>query len=253
MRSFFLVVLLLATCMANAQESERLSGTNVDFRTTLFFHVADASVQKFIPKGWELSSPTTGPGAGMNLAVILVDNFMSQDGDAKPVPAHRGAILVIPVKKAGAKTGGVMIISGLMTPANSPGAYGLYALATVSMETKTHTGPDGKVMVEENWNIMGSNGNTIEAAIQYERGPMTKIDREVMANGLNEPNAYRIYRYESVSDTVKSVPLGIDRTSKLEFRSSGPQLGALFDGSHSLLAVVSTPSYARRVFVPVAK
>ena len=253
MRAFLLVSLLIIVCAANAQEGERLSGTNLDFRTTLFFRVGDTIVQKLLPSGWELDSPNTGPVAGMNLAVILVDNLMSHDADGKPIPTHRGAILLIPAKKAGTKSGGVMIISGLMSEGNSPGAYGLYALARVSMETKTTVGLDGNAVVEESWSISGDNGDTIKAVVHYARGPLSKVDREVIANGVSKPDAYRIYRYNSASDTVKSVPLGIDRVSKLEFRASGPHLGSIFDGSHSLLALVSTPSYSRRVFVPTAK
>jgi hypothetical protein len=253
MRAVLLASLLIVAGAANAQEGERLSGTNLDFRTTLFFRVGDAKVQKLLPSGWELNSPDTGPASGMNLAVILVDNLMSHNADGKPIPTHRGAILLIPVKKAGAKTGGVMIFSGLMSEGNSPGAYGLYAPARTSMETKTSAGLDGNAVIEESWSISGDNGDSIKAVFHYARGALSKIDRDVIANGANKPDAYRIYRYNSASDTVKSVPLGIDRTSKLEFRASGPYLGSIFDGSQRLLAVISTPLYSRQVLVPMAR
>jgi len=252
MRLFFLVGLLIAACGSNAADGERLSATNLDFRTTLFFRVTDGAVQKLLPSGWEVNSPSAGPTAGMNLAIILVDNLMSLDADGKPTPTHRGAIVIVPVKKSGAKSGGVMIVRGLMSEGNSPGAYGVYAPARVDMET-TLRGSGNNMTVEESWSISGTDGTAIHALLHYARGPMTRVDREVIANGVNEPDSHRIYRYDSASDTLKSAPAGIDRVRKLEFKASGPQLAPIFDGSHTLLAVISTPWYLRRIFLPLAQ
>lgn len=247
------MLLLVLTAAAHAQDGERLTGSNLDARTTLFYRVAEPVLQKLIPAGWELSPPGAGPAAGMNLAVILVDNLMSHDGEGKLTANHRGAIVLAPVRKSGTKTDSVLILAGLMSEGNSPGAYGVYAPSRVSFDSKARTGADGKGLVEENWSMAADNGNTIEAVIHYARGPVTKVDRSVLAHGINTPDAYRIYKYESASDTLRSVPLKVDRVSRLEVRAGGPLLGPLFDGTQSLVAVVATPMYSRRVFVQTGK
>ena len=52
-----------------------------------------------------------------------------------------------------------------------------------------------------------------------------------------EPGFFRIYRVDTATDIVKSVPAGIDRVKNYQFRVAVPELNKLFDGTEQLVAV----------------
>ncbi|MGB7184456.1 MAG: hypothetical protein WBD51_21170, partial [Burkholderiaceae bacterium] len=72
----FIMVWALAT---QSHAGEKLSGTNVDVRTLLFFSAPDAAVQKVVPEGWEIGSPPKGPFKGFNLVLVLIDSVSALD------------------------------------------------------------------------------------------------------------------------------------------------------------------------------
>ena len=90
MRIMLTALLVLAVCPAIAQNKEKAS-TDISPRTALAFKVSDAAVQKLLPAGFQVNSPTAGPAKGANLNVVLIDYLMMQDMDGKPLPAshHR--------------------------------------------------------------------------------------------------------------------------------------------------------------------
>jgi len=79
MRNLFVALLMLAASPAVAQDKEKLSATDLTVRTALTFKVADSAVQKLLPAGFELNSPTAGPSKGSNLNLTLIDYLMVQD------------------------------------------------------------------------------------------------------------------------------------------------------------------------------
>ena len=101
MRAFVALALLLIALSALAQGTERLLGNSSDVRTTLTFKVPDAAIQKMLPAGWEVNSPTAGPAKGSNLNVTLLEQIIAQDPEGKAVPLFRGVALSIPAKKQG--------------------------------------------------------------------------------------------------------------------------------------------------------
>ncbi len=78
----------------------------------------------------------------------------------------------------------------------------------------------------------------------------TRTSYEARVYSAQNPDSYRIYRVEQGNDFVRSGPAGVDRVEEFSFAASGPQLGTLFDGTERLVAVLSVPSYVRRVFLP---
>jgi hypothetical protein len=131
-----LLVYLLLVLASPAVAQEKFIGSNVDQRTTLHFKASDAAVQKMLPEGWEVNSPQAGPTKGHNLAVVLVDQVLSQDAEGKPVATYRGVALAIPAKKKGTDIAGGMVFDGLFEQGGSPGAYGVYTPAQASIERK---------------------------------------------------------------------------------------------------------------------
>jgi hypothetical protein len=145
MNKFALVLLALAT---SAFAQEKLYGTHLDLRTSVAFKAPDAAVQKMLPPGWEVNPSTSGPAKGANLVIVLVDQVMFLDENGKPKERSRGASVVVPARKTGAKDAGSMIVSGLYSAGNVPGAYDVYMPADVTVERKQKTDGDGKGLVE---------------------------------------------------------------------------------------------------------
>ncbi len=136
-------------CGAPAYAADKLFGSNVDVRTTLTFAAPEAAVQKSLPAGWDLSPPASGPVAGFNVAVVLIDSILQLSAEGNSKPPFRGAVLALPVKKEGAAEPATMVVYGIARPEGVPGAYGNYSPGQVSIERKLSLGSDGKAAAEE--------------------------------------------------------------------------------------------------------
>src|SRR2546428_8732349 len=115
MRASLCIALCLIAAPALAQE--KLSGTNVDTRLGFAFKAPDAAVQKMIPAGWELNSPTSGPNRGANLNLSVVDQVTSQDAEGKALTPYRGVAVPVPVHRKGSAEGGPRGLQGRCWPA----------------------------------------------------------------------------------------------------------------------------------------
>ena len=248
MRALYVVAAVLLAQSAVAQE--KLVGSNVDVRTGLTFKVSDGVVQKMLPEGWEVNSPTAGPTKGSNVNLTLIDQIMAQDPEGKALNPFRGAALSIPAKKKGTETAGTMVFAGLMTPPNVPGAYGAFVPANAFVERSQRTDGDGKTVIEENWQLKADDGSAIEVQIQYVRGVPARGKVEAKVYAAIKPDFYRIYRFEQAADVARSTSTGIDRVSKISFKVTGAKLAPLFDGSQQLISVTSVPWYSRQVSLP---
>jgi hypothetical protein len=246
-----LLVCLLLVLVSPAVAQEKFIGSDVAQRTVLTFKASDAAVQKMLPEGWEVNSPQAGPTKGQNLAVVLVDQILSQDPEGKPEATHqRGVALAIPAKKKGTDIVGAMVFGGFFEQAASPGAYGVYATAQVAIERKRQTGSDNTSRIEESWQIRTGDGNSIEVQVQFSPGVPTraKVDSKVFSAA--KPEFFRIYRVEQASDVVRSTATGVDRVTKLSFKAAGDKLAPLFDGTEQLISITSIPWYSRQLSLP---
>ena len=248
MRAFVLVV--LSTLVSVAFAGEKLSGSNVDVRTTIAFKVSDAAAQKLLPEGWEVSSPTVGPSKGFNVAVVLIDSVSASDAEGKPTAPFRGGVLVIPARKKGTEAAFSMVVYGIAVQEGAPGAYGVYAPGQSAIERRVRSGADGKAMADESWAFKTADGNSIDAQIQYAPGATAKGKLEAKVYSGAKSDFFRIYRVEQVTDVARSAATGVDRTVKVSFKAAGPKLAQLFDGSEQLISITSIPSYSRTIFLP---
>ena len=247
MRSLLLVGALVLAHPALAQE--KVVGNNVDVRTLLAFKASDAAVQKMLPDGWEVNSPAAGATKGFNLGISLIDQVMQQDPEGKSVNTYQGAALTVPVKKKGTDIAGSMVIGGLMTPPNVPGAYGVF-LPAKSVIDRKHRTADGETTVDETWQLTGEDGSAIEVELQYLRGTPARSKVEAKVFSAAKPEFYRIYRFELASDVARSTATNVDRVSKVSLKTTGVKIAPLFDGSQQLIAVTSVPWYSRQVSLP---
>jgi len=248
MRASLCIALCLIAAPALAQE--KLSGTNVDTRLGFAFKAPDAAVQKMIPAGWELNSPTSGPNRGANLSLSVVDQVTSQDAEGKALTPYRGVAVTIPVKRKGSADGGPMVVAGLFAPGGAPGAYGVFLPAKVVVERKLRTDPEGKTSVEETWQLRSDDGHSMDIHVNYVRGGVARTKLEAKVYSGAKPDFFRIYRVEQATDVARSTATGVDRVSSVSVKMSGQKLAPLFDGSEQLISVTSIPWYSRQVFLP---
>jgi hypothetical protein len=145
MRKLLFAFLALAVSPALAEDNLKLSANDISVRTVLSFKVADAVVQKMLPAGWELESPTAGPARGFNLGVVLIDYLMVQDPEGKPLPPRSTIVLNAPAKKTATGEAAGMVFGGFIVPAGVPGPYSVFGPASITIDRSVHTDPDGKV------------------------------------------------------------------------------------------------------------
>ena len=148
-----------------------------------------------------------------------------------------------------------MIFDGFSAKAEgAPGAYGVYEPAEVRLERSVQAGPGNARRGEERWTVatQGGGGNRLELRLRYAAAMPNRLASEARVYSARNPDFYRIYRVEQGNDFVRSGPAGLDRVEEFALAASGPRLGALFDGTERLVAILSVPSYVRQIFLPWA-
>src|SRR5262245_42485046 len=170
MRLFIVLSTLLFAQAASAQSNEKLYGSNTDVRTVLAFKVDDAKVQKLVPAGWVVNSPSDGPTKGTNLGITLIDQIVQLDAEGRQLPSIKGAVFTFPGKKVDSDAAGTMVWGGLVSAASAPGAYGVYVSAKGAIDRKARTDVAGESLIDELWQFTSDDGNAIEIQIQYVRG-----------------------------------------------------------------------------------
>jgi hypothetical protein len=93
-------------------------------------------------------------------------------------------------------------------------------------------------------------GGTLVVRLAYQRSVPERAKIEQKIRSSIEPNFYRIYRVDPGVELVKSVPAGIDRLQRYEFRSTVPELSKVFDGGWQLVSITAIPRYVRQVSLP---
>jgi hypothetical protein len=235
---------------ASAQEAEKLFATDVVVRTILAFKVPDDAVQKTLAAGWEINPPTTGPDQGANLIVYVTDFQMIQNAQGTPIPTRPSVALIVPAKKSGSNLAAFMVTGGFTAQANTPGPYGNFVSARVSVDRRLQTDGDGKSTVSETWEMKADDGTALELRVQFVRGAPTREKVAWQYYSAAKPDFHRTYRIEHGYDIVRSVPTGVDRVSTFSFKVGGPKLTSLFDGTEKLISITSIPYYSRSIFLP---
>jgi hypothetical protein len=243
---------LLATAAAAnaASAAEKPVGTYGELRTVLAFKVPDAAVQTLLPQGWQASPATAGPSKDANLNVIFIDVLTVQNPDGSAGETYRAAVLAVPAKKKGTDMTVGMVVGGLSTPPNVPGAYGNFALANATVDRHSHTDSAGKTNVEESWEFKSDSGDAIQMELQFVRGVAARSKIETTPYSGAKPDFHRIYRIEQAADVLRSAATGVDRAQKYTFKATGAKLSPVFNGSEQLISITSLPFYTRQVSLP---
>src|SRR5262245_44774793 len=116
---------------------------SAEARFQLDLHVSDAALAGFVPQGWSLNVAAQGPAKDCNLRAIFVDRMTINGPDGKPVGrgSNRLVFLAVPAKDPTGANVQLMIGGLTEDPADAPGPFGVYLLATShSMQRSTTDG-----------------------------------------------------------------------------------------------------------------
>ena len=245
-----LLVLLMLLVAVPAAAEDRHVGDDVSARTILQFKLPDAAVRKLLPAGWEPNPPASGPSAGANLAMTLIDTLLAHDADGKPMPLPRVVVLSVPAKRSGTGEAGIVVVDGFTAPAHAPGAYGVYRKAAITMNRRAQADDTGRSVTKEVWEIKAEDGASLAIGLWFNRGEPQRDKVETKIWSAANAGFYRLERADRVADVARSIPAGIEHIRRFEFNVAGPNLAALFDGTEQLVSITSLPFYARSVHQP---
>jgi hypothetical protein len=236
---------------ANAQTAVEYSA---EARFQLDLRVPDAALAAFVPMGWTLNVATQGAAKDANLRAVFIDRMTINGPDGKPMGrgSNRLVYLVAPVKDSSGANA-QLVIGGLTEdPADAPGPFGVYLLATThKMQRSISSGP-GPSLDSQDWVFAAPTGEHLEMHIKYERGVANKGNpAEVKFYSAKNPTFYQISRQEQVLDILRNVTTTPpDRVKEFSFKASGGSYAKLFDGTEKVLSWDNILWINRSVLLP---
>jgi hypothetical protein len=223
-------------------------------RFQLDLHVPDAVIKALLPQGWTPNVAAQGPAKDANLRAVFIDRVTINGSDGKPVGrgSNRLVYLVAPVKD-GAGANAQLVIGGLTEdPADAPGPFGVYLLATTHTMQRSTSSGTGPMLDSQDWVFSAATGEHLELHIKYERGVANKGNpADTKFYSARNPSFYQISRQEQVLDILRNVTTSPpDRVSEFSFKASGGTYAKLFDGSERVLSWDNILWINRSVLLP---
>jgi hypothetical protein len=240
-----LVLALLAALTASVPRvvAQAPVESSNEARFQLDLHVPEGALAAYLPTGWTPNVAAQGPAKDCNLRAVFIDRVTinGPDGLALGKGSNRLVYLVAPVKDA---TGAnVQLVVGGLTedPADVPGPFGNYLLATTHSMQRTTTSPQsgtGPIVDSQDWVFQASTGEHLEMHIKFERGSGNKGNpSEAKFYSAKNPSVVQISRQEQVLDILRNATTNPpDRVKEFSFRGSGGTFSKLFDGTERLLS-----------------
>ncbi|MBI2467254.1 MAG: hypothetical protein HYV62_05485 [Candidatus Rokubacteria bacterium] len=254
--SLLVLVSLGSFLAARSAEAQTFTGVQGDrHRIYLGFQVKPDALQAWLPAPWQLNPIASGPLKGANFQVVLLERVRDDDPDGKPKYSgtNRVVAYVAPAKHPQTGTTASMIVGGYASnPAYQPGFYKVFRAATVRVEHAIKSHELDAEEITDVWEVRDATGaGGLELRLESLRkvGARTRSKGEPNVISAKEPALWRIYKFDTAMDVVKSAPEGIDRVQKYAFRLTDSEFGKLFDGSERLVGIFVQPWYVRQVFV----
>jgi hypothetical protein len=247
-----LLALILFTAVIVAETAIE---TSSETRFQLDFKVPDAALAAFLPQGFTLNVATTGAAKDCNLRVVFIDRVTinAPDNSPKGNGSNRLAYLVAPVKNPAGENA-QLVIGGLTEdPADAPGPFGNYLLATThDMNWTTKSGGAGPIQETQDWVFAAASGERLEMHIAYQRGTAAKRpSADTKFYSAKNPTFYQISRQEQVLDIMRNVTTTPeDHVKRFTFKGGGGSWSKLFDGTEKVLSWDNILWLNRTVLLP---
>src|SRR5712691_7281994 len=241
--AILLAVAGAALATAQTPPSGQLSTATViensyETRFQLDLNVSDAVLTPYLPPEWVLNTATQGLAKDANLRVIFVDRVTINGPDGKPVGkgSNRLVYLASPMKQVNKASGlNVQLVIGGLTedPADAPGPFGNYLLATTHTMHGTTSSPksDGPIIDTQDWDFAAATGEHLQLHLKYEKGVANRGNPiEVRFYSAKTPSIFQISRQEQVLDLLRNVTANPpDRVKEFSFKGSGGSYAKLFE------------------------
>ncbi len=221
--------------------AQTLQENSAEVRFQLDLKVPDAALVSYLPKGWTPNVAAQGAAKDCNLRAVFIDRVTINGPDGKPVGkgSNRLVYLVAPVKDAFG-TNVQLVIGGLTEdPADAPGPFGNYLLATTHTMQRTTLDGGGLPMLDsQDWAFGAATGEHLELHIKYERGVGNRTNpTETKFYSAKNPHFFQISKQEQVLDILRNVTTNPpDRVKEFSFKGSGGSFAKLFDGTEKVLS-----------------
>jgi hypothetical protein len=252
MRPTLLLASIAFTGLVYAQSLQEYSS---ETRFQLDLKVPDAALASYLPKGWTPNVAAQGAAKDCNLRAVFIDRVTINGPDGKPVGkgSNRLVYLVAPVKDpSGAAV--QLVIGGLTEdPADAPGPFGNYLLATThTMQRTTLAGSGLPILDSQDWAFGAATGEHLELHIKYERGVGNRTNpTETKFYSAKNPSFFQISKQEQVLDILRNVTTNPpDRVKEFSFKGSGGSIAKLFDGTEKVLSWDNIVWINRSVMLP---
>jgi hypothetical protein len=236
-----LLVVAVAAGFGRHATAQTAVESSAEARFQLDLHVPDAVLAAFLPPGWTPNVAAQGPAKDANLRAVFIDRITMSGPDGKPVGktgSNRLVYLVAPVKESGG-TNVQLVIGGLTEdPADAPGPFGNYLLATTHAMQRSTSSGTGPIIDSQDWNFAAASGEHLEMHITFERGVGNRGNAaDTKFYSARNPGFYQISRQEQVLDILRNVTTTPpDRVKAFSFKAGGGSYAKLFDGTEKLLS-----------------
>ncbi len=233
--------------------AETLVQSTVETRLIVGLRVGQAELQKLVPAPLQLMPLPGGPLKEANFFIVFIDAFLIQDPQGKPDKGGiaRKTVFAVPVKPTQTGEMAFLITGGFTADSQDvPGPYKNYVRATIRREQTHKEANLEAAVVEDFWEVRDARGGAIELRVQYQSALPSRAKAEQKIYSAVEPSFSRIYRIETATDLLKSIPAGINRVQNYQLRVTVPELSKLVDGTEQLVGISSIPLYVRQIFLP---
>jgi len=220
--------------------AQNLQESSSETRFQLDLKVPDAALAAYLPKGWTPNVAAQGAAKDCNLRAVFIDRITINGPDGKPVGkgSNRLVYLVAPVKDA-AGANVQLVIGGLTEdPADAPGPFGDYLLATTHNAKRITMYLGAVALSTQDWEFAAATGERLELHISFEPGVGNRGNpAETKFYSAKNPNFFQISRQEQVLDILRNVTTNPpDRVKEFSFKGSGGSFAKLFDGTEKVLS-----------------
>jgi hypothetical protein len=243
MNRIYATLAALALCLVAAPaRTQTPVETSSETRLQLDLQVPDAALKSFLPEGFTSNPAGQGPAKDCNLRLVFIDRITINAPDGKPLGkgSNRLVYLAAPVKDPSGAAA-QLVIGGLTEdPADAPGPFGNYLLATTHdmRRTTTSTTAPGPIIDTQDWTFAAKSGEHLELHIKYERGTgnLGKPADQKFYSAKN-PTFYQLSHQEQALDILRNTTTNPpDRVKEFTLKTSGGTYDKLFDNTVKVLS-----------------
>jgi len=105
-------------------------------------------------------------------------------------------------------------------------------------------------MHKEVWSVKPETGGEINLSLSYQFGKPGWKSSKTMPYSNVDPDFYRIYKYQQLADLAMSRAIGRELKGGVSFKSNVSELAGVFNGSESLVGILTIPVYKRVISLP---